>query len=170
LDELQLLADGRDSHKRERARFGLEVARQLQLDPTIKIIMDKTKLSGRHETADASLISLAKKRRAKIYTTDYNLNKRATVEGIIVLNVNEIAQSLRPTSLPGEFIKVKVIQRGENRSQGVGYLDDGTMVVIENASHSKGRVVEAMVTRSLQTAAGKMVFAKQASQQTSSKQ
>ncbi len=156
LTELQLLADGSDSHKRERARFGLDVVSELQ--NSIKVVIDTQNFTG---PTDDRLIMLAKKRGALLYTTDYNLSKVATIQGVQVLNVNELAQSLRSVALPGEKLKVKILQRGSNPKQGVGYLEDGTMVVVDEAAKLQGSVVDIEVVRHLQTAAGKMVFAKQ---------
>lgn len=158
LDELQLLADGSDSQKRERARFGLDVAFELQQEPKISVVLDPY-LDGTVKATDAQLIKLAKKRRAQLYTTDYNLNKRAQAEGVSILNINELAQIMRPPALPGEIKAVKILQKGSNQGQGVGYLDDGTMVVIDNASKRIGKTVDVRVTRVLQTQAGKMIFA-----------
>jgi uncharacterized protein YacL len=107
---------------------------------------------------DDKLVLLAKKLKAQLYTTDYNLSKVAAVEGVKVLNVNELAQSLRPITLPGENLVIKIIQKGSNRDQGVGYLDDGTMIVIEGGARYVGREVPVDVTRMHQTVAGKMVF------------
>lgn len=156
LQELQLLADGNDSQKRERARFGLDVARTLQDIKGIRVTIERT--SYPKMPTDDKLVLLAKKLGADLYTTDFNLNKVAAIEGIRVLNVNELAQNLRPSVLPGERRQIKIIQRGSNRSQGVGYLEDGTMVVVENASKLTGRTVEIEVERMHQTVAGKMVF------------
>jgi hypothetical protein len=101
---------------------------------------------------------LAKKLRAQLYTTDYNLSKVAAVEGIDVLNVNELAQSLRPITLPGETLNIKIIQKGSNRDQGVGYLEDGTMIVVDGGARHVGKSMPVIVTRMHQTVAGKMVF------------
>lgn len=157
INELQLLADGSDSHKRERARYGLDIAHELQDSAPMRVVVDRTVLPG-VDTADDKLVALAKKLDAQLYTTDYNLSKVAAVEGVNVLNVNELAQSLRPIALPGETLSIRIIQKGSNRDQGVGYLDDGTMIVIENAARLVGRVVPVTVTRMHQTVAGKMVF------------
>ena len=157
LAELQLLADGNDSHKRERARFGLDIAHQLQDTNGIKVTIDRTPCNEAPATDD-KLVLLAKKRHAQLYTTDYNLAKVATVEGIVVLNVNELAQHLRPITLPGEALDIKIVQKGSNRGQGVGYLDDGTMIVVDGADRFVGRTVPITVTRMHQTVAGKMVF------------
>lgn len=154
LHELQLLADGNDSHKRERARFGLDIARELQ--ETNVVAIDRSIKSS--EPTDLKLIKLAKKLNAALYTTDYNLNKLADIEGVDVLNVNELAQQLRPVALPGEIKTIKILQKGSSQKQGVGYLDDGTMVVVDGASRSIGKIVSVEIERIHQTAAGKMLF------------
>lgn len=157
LNELQLLADGNDSHKRERARYGLDIAHELQDSAPSKVIVDRTQLPD-ITTNDDKLIALTKKLGAQLYTTDYNLAKVAAVEGVKVLNINELSHSLRPITLPGETLTIKIVQKGSNRDQGVGYLDDGTMIVIEGAARFVGREVPVSVTRMHQTVAGKMVF------------
>lgn len=157
LSELQMLADGNDSHKRERARYGLDVANQLQDAAPVKVTIDRTVFEGA-PAIDDKLILLAKKLKAQLYTTDYNLGKVAAVEGVKVLNVNELAQNLRPITLPGETLKIKIIQKGSNHGQGVGYLDDGTMIVVDGAARHVGKLVPVTVTRMHQTVAGKMVF------------
>lgn len=157
LNELQLLADGNDSHKRERARYGLDIAHELQDSAPMRVTVDRTVLP-QIDTTDAKLVVLAKKLRAYLYTTDYNLAKVAAVEGVKVLNVNELSQSLRPITLPGETLSIKIVQKGSNRDQGVGYLEDGTMIVIQGGSRHVGKVVPVTVTRMHQTVAGKMVF------------
>jgi rRNA-processing protein FCF1 len=158
LNELQLLADGNDGHKRERARFGLDIAHELQ-DASFesKVIIDRTPFPE-VPTTDDKLIHLAKKLQAYLYTTDYNLSKVAAVEAVGVLNINELSQALRPIALPGETLAIKIVQKGSNHNQGVGYLDDGTMIVVEGAARLTGRVVDVTVTRMHQTVAGKMVF------------
>jgi rRNA-processing protein FCF1 len=157
LNELQMLADGPDSHKRERARYGLDIAHELQDTAPMRVIVDRTAFPTIDATDD-KLVALAKKLRAQLYTTDYNLGKVAAVEGVQVLNVNELSQSLRPITLPGEMLNIKIIQKGSNRDQGVGYLDDGTMIVIEGGAKYVGREMPVSVTRMHQTVAGKMVF------------
>ncbi|HEV2402902.1 MAG TPA: TRAM domain-containing protein [Candidatus Saccharimonadales bacterium] len=157
VNELQLLADGSDSHKRERARFGLDIVRELQDIAPTQVSIDHNMIPA-IPTNDDKLIVLAKKRYAQLYTTDYNLAKVASIEGVSVLNVNELAQSLRPATLPGEVLNIKILQRGTNRDQGVGYLDDGTMIVVDAAAHLVGKTVPVTVTRMHQTVAGKMVF------------
>lgn len=158
LAELQLLADGNDSQKRERARFGLEVVRLLQAEPSVEIEVNYTKIDA--TTTDDKLVKLAQKTGADLFTTDFNLNQVASIEGVRVLNVNELAHSLRQVALPGEDITMRVIQTGSNRDQGVGYLEDGTMVVIDNARQDIGKEIQVKITRTHQTVAGKMLFAK----------
>jgi uncharacterized protein YacL len=158
LAELQLLADGSDSDKRTRARQGLDVAKSLQELPSLEvIILDDGDAS---KGVDQQLIDLAKKHRGSICTIDYNLNKVATVEGVIVLNINELAKELRMSYLPGEKMSLTIVQKGNDAHQGVGYLADGTMVVVEQAQRDVGKQVEVEFIRSLQTAAGRMLFAK----------
>jgi uncharacterized protein YacL len=156
--ELQQLADGNDSHKRERARFGLDVVKQLQQSEACEVVIDRTEYTSILETDD-KLVALAKKHHAALYTTDYNLYKVADIEGVKVLNVNELAQGLRPVALPGELKQVKILQKGSGRDQGVGYMEDGTMVVVDGAARFIGKEVAVEVSRTFQTAAGKMYFA-----------
>jgi len=159
LNELQLLADGHDGHKRERARFGLDIAHELQDTAfNAKVTIDRTQFPEVPATDD-KLIQLAKKLEAYLYTTDYNLSKVASIEAVGVLNVNELSQSLRPVALPGEALKIKIVQKGSNPNQGVGYLEDGTMIVVEGGARHAGKpAVAVTVTRMHQTVAGKMVF------------
>ena len=159
LAELQLLADGSDTHKRARARYGLDVARDLQQTLNGQVLVDQT-LFPSLTTVDDKLIVLAKKLKATLYTTDLNLNKVATVEGVKVLNINELAQQLRPSVLPGEPRMVKLTQKGANSSQGIGHLEDGTMVVVENGANYIGRTVPVTIAQMRQTVAGRMLFAK----------
>lgn len=158
LRELQLLADGGDSDKRAKARKGLDLARKLQTidDIAVRIMQD-----GRAEHGvDEQLIDLARKYHGSICTVDYNLNKVAQVEGISVLNINELAKNIRSVHMPGEKTKIELVTKGQDSHQGVGYLDDGTMVVVENASKYVGTMVEVEFIRMLQTDAGKMMFAR----------
>lgn len=157
--ELQFLADNADHEKRARARHGLDVVTELQKMPgvLVEIFPDGSKAE---EGVDERLLALAKKYGGAVCTIDYNLNKVAVVEGITVLNVNELAQSLRMAYLPGEKMLLELVQKGQDSHQGVGYLSDGTMVVVEQASKFIGQSVEIEFIRSLQTAAGKMMFAR----------
>lgn len=158
LHELQLLADGSDSQKRERARYGLDIVQELQDSKYCVVVIDRSVIPEKHATDD-KLVALAKKLHVPLYTTDYNLNKVAEIEGVKVLNVNELAQELRPSVLPGERKSVKIVQKGSNHRQGVGYLEDGTMLVVEDAADQVGKTITAEVTRIHQTVAGKMLFA-----------
>ena len=159
IGELQLLADGSDSDRRSRARYGLDVVKELQAMEaiTVEIFKDNRAVP---EGVDNRLLWLAKKYHATICTIDYNLIKVAEVEKIAVANVNDLAMGLRMAYLPGEKILLEITQKGNDGHQGVGHLKDGTMVVVENASQSIGKTVEVEFIRSLQTAAGKMMFAK----------
>lgn len=157
LSELQLLADGNDSHKRERARFGLDIAHQLQDAAKTTVTIDPSIFPEVH-TTDDKLIALAQKLNAQLYTTDYNLGKVAAIKAVHVLNINELAQRLRPVALPGETLKIKLIQRGSSRDQGVGYLEDGTMIVVDGGARYVGKTMPVTVSRMHQTVAGKMVF------------
>ena len=160
--ELQILADGGDDEKRVRARYGLDIISALQNEEkiTVSILVDG---NSAEEGVDNRLISLAKKMNADILTADYNLNKVAKVEGIEVLNINELVQSVRADYLPGEKIMLEITQKGNEKKQGIGHLPDGTMVVVENGEGLIGTISEVEFIRSLQTAAGKMMFARPAS-------
>jgi uncharacterized protein YacL len=158
--ELQFLADNSDPEKRSRARHGLDVIADLQQVSSVdvEIYRDDSRAS---EGVDERLLSLARKHKGSaICTVDYNLNKVAQVEQITVLNVNDLSMTLRMAHLPGEHISVELTQKGQDSHQAVGHLADGTMVVVENASGLIGQVAEVEVIRSLQTAAGRMMFAK----------
>lgn len=157
--ELQFLADNGDTEKRTRARHGLDVIKDLQSIDSANVIIfaDSTKAE---EGVDNRLLSLAKRHKGIVCTIDYNLNKVAQVEGIAVLNVNDLAKSLRMSYLPGEKTVIELTQKGNDSHQGVGHLSDGTMVVVENAQKYIGKSVEVEFIRSLQTSAGKMMFAK----------
>jgi uncharacterized protein YacL len=158
LDELQHVADSSDSIRRSRGRRGLEILNQLRQDESIHTeVLDIDYKNGME--VDSKLVDLAKELHASIMTTDYNLNRVAQIEGIQVLNVNELANSVRPVVLPGEFMSLKIIQEGKEAGQGVGYLDDGTMVVVESGISYINREMDVVVTRVLQTAAGVIIFA-----------
>lgn len=158
LRELQLLADGGDSDKRAKARKGLDLVRKLQAieEISVRIMQDGVAARG----VDEQLIELAKKYQGSVCTVDYNLNKVAQVEGVAVLNINELAKNIRSVHMPGERTKIELVTRGQDSHQGVGYLDDGTMVVVENAVKQVGSKVEVEFIRVLQTDAGKMMFAR----------
>ncbi len=160
--ELQYMADNADNDKRARARHGLDVVSELQSmkNVNVEIFQDGSKAKN---GVDERLLELAKKYRGSICTIDYNLNKVAQVEHINVLNVNDLAMSLRMAYLPGEKMLLELTGRGQDAHQAVGHLIDGTMVVVEHASSHLGKTVEIEFIRSLQTAAGKMMFAKMTS-------
>lgn len=159
IGELQFLADNADTEKRSRARHGLDVVAELQNMPGVKVEIFQDG-SRAEEGVDERLLNLAKKYQGSICTIDYNLNKVAKVEDITVLNVNDLAMSLRMAYLPGEKILLELTQKGQDSHQAVGHLTDGTMVVVEHANNKIGQTVEIEFIRSLQTAAGKMMFAK----------
>lgn len=167
--ELQYLADNADSDKRARARHGLDVINELQALETVKteIFTDSTRAE---EGVDNRLLKLAKEYNGTICTIDFNLNKVAQVEGIPVLNVNDLAMNLRMAFLPGEKTRLELTQKGNDSHQAVGHLADGTMVVVEHASQMLGKTVEIEFIRSLQTAAGKMMFARIVGNQPPAKQ
>jgi uncharacterized protein YacL len=158
IHELQLLADGQDAHKRERARFGLDMVQALQNSNHCDVVVLKDTVEPKMPTDD-KLVVVAKELTADLCTTDYNLNKVATIAGVRVLNVNELSNAVRPVALPGEKKRIKIVQRGSNKDQGVGYLEDGSMVVVEGASRAIGKIVDVEVSRFIQTDAGKMLFA-----------
>jgi hypothetical protein len=153
------LADNADTEKRTRARHGLDIINQLQSIPTINTVIFPDGVKA-DEGVDNRLLSLAKKHSGSLCTIDYNLNKVAVVEGIEVLNVNELAKSLRMAYLPGEQLRIELTQKGNDQHQAIGHLEDGTMVVVEHAYKHIGSIVEVEFIRSLQTAAGRMMFAK----------
>lgn len=158
LAELQLLADGANHAKRERARLGMDAVKKLQevLGGSFSLLQDGQSAQG----VDDQLITLAKQTDSAILTLDYNLNKVAQVEGVEVLNINELAKSLRMVHLPGDTVEIELTQKGQNSDQAVGYLSDGTMVVVEQAKKYIGKTKEIEIIRSLQTDAGKMMFGK----------
>ncbi|MDQ6929880.1 MAG: TRAM domain-containing protein, partial [Candidatus Eremiobacteraeota bacterium] len=159
LRELQLIADSIDSMKRTRGRRGLEVLSKLQEFTSVEISeRDYPDIVG--AAVDAKLVRLAQELKGKLVTNDYNLNKVAHVEGVTVLNINELANAVKPVVLPGEELHVQVIREGKEQHQGVGYLDDGTMIVVENGRRLIGTAVDVAVTSVLQTVAGRMIFAR----------
>jgi uncharacterized protein YacL len=157
--ELQFMADKADHDKRERARFGLDVIEQLQSIDGLKVEVIDDGITSQ-QGVDEQLINLSLKWHAKLCTIDYNLNKTARVQNVQVININELAHALRITYLPGETLEVKLQQPGQDSHQAVGYLDDGTMVVVDNAKSFIGQTLVVEATRVLQTAAGKMMFAR----------
>ncbi|PIP68301.1 MAG: PIN domain nuclease [Candidatus Omnitrophica bacterium CG_4_9_14_0_2_um_filter_42_8] len=159
LKELQQVADSADSLKRERGKRGLDILGKLQKNPNIDVKIHNDDFPDIKEV-DLKLVKLAKVLGAKIFTNDYNLNKVSEIQGIRVLNVNELANSLRPVVLPGEMIETRLIKEGKEYNQGVGYLEDGTMIVVDNGRRLIGQNVNVVVGSVLQTAAGRMIFGK----------
>ncbi|MFH1045873.1 MAG: PIN domain-containing protein [Candidatus Omnitrophota bacterium] len=159
LKELQQIADSKDSLKRNRGRRGLEILSKIQKNPQIDVRIHEDDFPDIAEV-DGKLIKLAKVIDGKIFTNDFNLGKVAELQGVKVLNVNELASALKPIVLPGEMLEVKVIKEGKEYNQGIAYLDDGTMVVVENGKHLLGQTIATTVTSVLQTTAGRMIFTK----------
>ena len=157
LRELQQVADSADSLKRNRGRRGLDILQRIQKMAGLTVQIVETDYPNIREV-DLKLIELAKQTEAKIVTNDFNLNKVAQLQGVEVLNINELANSLKPVVLPGETMKVFILKEGKEYNQGVAYLDDGTMVVVDNARKMIGKTIDTSVTSVLQTTAGKMIF------------
>jgi uncharacterized protein YacL len=157
LRELQGLADGGDSLRRNRGRRGFEILKRLQDLHRVEIV--ETDVPGVSDV-DAKLVELARQRGARVVTTDYNLNRVAELSGVGVLNINDLANALKAVVLPGESLRVQILREGKEPGQGVGFLDDGTMVVVEQGRRLVGQEVTVVVTSALQTSAGRMVFAR----------
>lgn len=159
LRELQMVADSQDNSKRQRGRRGLDVLQRMQANDQLGVQIVQTDFPNIREV-DLKLIALAKELGGKIVTTDFNLNKVAHLHSVQVLNINDLANSLKPVVLPGEKMNITILKEGKEYNQGVGYLDDGTMVVVDHARRMIGRSVEISVTSVLQTTSGKMIFGK----------
>jgi uncharacterized protein YacL len=157
LKELQLVADSSDSLKRNRGRRGLDILQKIQKMAGVEVVISDVDFPEIREV-DLKLIELARTLQGKIVTNDFNLNKVAQLRGVEVLNVNELANSLKPVVLPGEIMKVFILKEGKEYNQGVAYLDDGTMVVVDNARKMISKTIDIVVTSVLQTTAGKMIF------------
>ena len=161
LVEMQDIADSSDKNRRLRGRRGLEVLTKLQQNPATDVRVHETRKGEfRSMTVDQKLLELAQQLRAGVITNDFNLNRVASVQGISVINLNDVANALRPSFIPGERMKLRIVREGESSGQGVGYLDDGTMVVCEGAANMIGREINSIVTSVLQSSAGRMIFAK----------
>jgi uncharacterized protein YacL len=160
LGELHTIADSADKLKRNRGRRGLDILNKLQSSPKagIKILEVRTERADEGKGVDELLIDLASKLDGRVVTNDYNLNKIAQLRGVPVININDLANALKPVFIPGETMSVRIIKPGEEAGQGVGYLDDGTMVVVEAARNRVGEEVAVSVTSVLQTSAGRMIF------------
>jgi uncharacterized protein YacL len=158
LDELQHIADSSDTLRRNRGRRGLEILAQMQKDSPTPVEIVEDDVADVPEV-DAKLIALAKGRSRAVLTNDFNLNRVAELQGVRVLNINSLANAVKPAVLPGEELRVRVIQEGKEAGQGVGFLDDGTMIVVEGGSRFIDKDLDVNVTRVLQTVAGRMIFA-----------
>ena len=162
LHEIQDIADSNDKMRRTRGRRGLDVLSKLQNSPNADVRMhDSPEESGDGLSVDQRLVLLAKEIGGRVVTNDFNLNKVASVQGVDVINLNDVANSLKPRYLPGERVQIRIIKEGESAGQGVGYLDDGTMVVCEQAQHLVGKEIDVIVTSMLQSSAGRMIFGRQ---------
>ena len=157
LKELQFVADSSDALKRNRGRRGLDILQKIQKMASVDVLVSDMDFPNVREV-DLKLIDLARALQGKIVTNDFNLNKVAQLRGVEVLNINELANALKPVVLPGEFMKVFILKEGKEYNQGVAYLDDGTMVVVDNARRLIGKTIDVVVTSVLQTTAGKMIF------------
>lgn len=155
--EMQLLADSSDKMKRLRGRRGLDMVARLQKTESARIVIRETD-TEKNVQVDNELVKVAKEINGRIITTDFNLNKVSQIEGLTVINLNDLANAVKPAVLPGEKLNIKIIRAGQEAGQGVGYLDDGTMVVIEGGRENVGEVIEIVVTGSIQTSAGRMIF------------
>jgi hypothetical protein len=159
LEELQNIADSQDKNRRTRGRRGLDVLTKLQQKPKVEIrMLEVREKDDLDHTVDQRIVSLAKRMSGRVVTNDFNLNKVASVQGVDVINLNDVANALKPRYLPGELLHIKVMREGESFGQGVGYLDDGTMVVCEQASTLLGKEIDVVVTSMLQNSAGRMIF------------
>lgn len=158
LNELQRIADSADTMRRNRGRRGLEILNRLQKDATVPIEIVDNDVEGIADV-DGKLVKMARDIHCPIITNDFNLNRVAELQGVKVLNINELANAIKPVLLPGEDIHIKIMQDGKELNQGVGYLDDGTMIVVENGRQYMNMTIEVTVTRVLQTVAGRMIFA-----------
>ena len=159
LNELQYIADSPDGLRRQRGRRGMEVLSELQKLPNILVRVSDIDVEGVREVDD-KLIVLGKQLKSPVLTNDYNLNRIAELQGVTVLNINELANAVKSVVLPSEILKINIFQEGKEVGQGVGYMDDGTMVVIENGKDYIGEYMDVQVTKVLQTAAGRMIFAR----------
>ena len=159
LNELQYVADSPDGQRRQRGRRGMEVLAELQKLPNILVRISDINVEGVREVDD-KLVILAKQLKCPVLTNDYNLNRVAELQGVTILNINELANAVKSVVLPGELMHINVIQEGKEASQGVGYMDDGTMVVVENGKDYIGEYRDVHITKVLQTAAGRMIFAR----------
>jgi uncharacterized protein YacL len=159
LKELQLISDSSDPLKRNRGRRGLDVLNKMKGNPNVQVKINEMDFPE-FNTVDAKLVKMAQVMNAKVFTNDFNLNKVAELQGVKVLNINELANALKPIVMPGELMQVKILKEGKEHDQGVAYLDDGTMVVVDNGRRRIGQTLNVAITSVLQTQAGRMIFAR----------
>lgn len=164
LKELQLISDSSDPLKRNRGRRGLDVLNKIKTNPNVQVKINEMDFPE-FSTVDAKLVKMGQVLGAKIFTNDFNLNKVAELQGVKVLNINELANALKPIVMPGELMQVKILKEGKEHDQGVAYLDDGTMVVVDNGRRRIGQTLDVTITSVLQTQAGRMIFAKLSGEQ-----
>ena len=157
LNELQNIADSSDGMRRQRGRRGMEVLAELQKLPNVLVRISDINVDGVREVDD-KLVVLGKQLKCPVLTNDYNLNRIAELQGVTVLNINELANAIKSVVLPGEALRINIMQEGKDHSQGVGYMEDGTMVVVENGKEYIGEYMDVNITKVLQTAAGRMIF------------
>lgn len=160
LSELKHIADSQDMVKRVRGRKGLDLLEQLKKGKRNKFIVLSDSEDLKNKEVDEKLIQASKNNKGRIITCDYNLEKKATISGVLAINVNTLANHLKITAVPGEALHISILHKGKEATQGVGYLDDGTMLVVENASEDLGHMVDVVVSRVIQTTAGRILFAK----------
>lgn len=159
LNELQYIADSPDGMRRQRGRRGMDIISELQKESSVLVRISDIDVDGVRDVDD-KLVILARQMRCPILTNDYNLNNIAKLQGVPILNINELANAVKSVVLPGETLSVNVIQEGKEYGQGVGYMDDGTMIVVENGRDNIGQLMDVTITKVLQTAAGRMIFAR----------
>jgi uncharacterized protein YacL len=158
--ELKHIADSKDPLKKDRGRRGLESLEKMKKNKEVKVVVLAVKNGEKEKEVDEQLISITKTNKGKLITCDYNLEKKASVHGVKAINMHALAQHLKVAAVPGENVQVKLLHVGKDSTQGVGYLEDGTMIVVEKASDLVGQIVDAKVSRVIQTATGKILFAK----------
>ncbi|MBF0570524.1 MAG: TRAM domain-containing protein [Candidatus Omnitrophica bacterium] len=159
LHELQRLADSEDDTKRQRGRRGMEILKNMQKDPASDVRVHEDDLSG-NEAVDLKLVKLAKLMEARICTTDFNLSRIASIQGVEMLNINDLVNAVKPVVFAGEELEIRLLKEGKEANQAIGYLEDGTMVVVSDGRKALGQTVKVYVTSALQTQAGRMIFAK----------
>ena len=160
LSELKHIADSQDMVKRVRGRKGFDLLEKLKKGKRNKFMVLQDLEDSKNKEVDEKLIIAAKSNKGRIITCDYNLEKKATISGVLAINVNTLANHLKITAVPGEALHISILHKGKEATQGVGYLDDGTMLVVENASEDLGKTVDVVISRVIQTTAGRILFAK----------